>query len=284
MSMRSIENYSQRVDRAWEVLEESQAVVIGAGAGFSAAAGLLYGGAKFEEYFADFISKYGFTDLYTSAFYQFESEEERWARWAKHVDFCRHGVGALPLYTQLLDLVGDKEHFVITTNADGQFSKAGFESERIFVVQGDYTYIQCARGCHNTVYDNKQLIERMLPTISDCRISSQLIPLCPKCGGAMDLHLRKDEHFVTTDEWVAQSQRYHNFIERHKDSKVAYLELGVGLSTPTIIRYPFENFVYHSPRATLIRMNRDFSSPIPENVERTISFCEDIESIFSRLG
>ncbi len=277
--MNCIESYSQRINRAKEVIASADAVVIGAGAGVSSAAGLLYSGDKFESYFADFVAKYGFEDLYTSAFYEFDTEEEHWARWAKHINFCRHGVGVLPLYAELLRLVSERDYFVITTNADGQFPKAGFAPERLFVVQGDYTYLQCAKGCHNKVYDNRELVKQMLSTIEDCMIPSELIPRCPVCGGAMDLHLRKDEYFVTTEEWEAQSERYHNFNEGLNGSKVVYLELGVGFNTPTIIRYAFENFVYHNPQATLIRLNREFSMAIPENRERTISFGENMTSV-----
>lgn len=246
-----------KIKKAKRLLDKADAVLIGAGAGLSASAGLQYSGKKFETDFKDFIRKYGFTDLYTSSFYPFETEEERWAYWAKHVYTIRYEPEALPLYKELFRLVADKNYFVITTNVDAQFRKAGFEPERLFEVQGDYGLNQCLHGCHDTLYDNEQLIRKMADNIQDCRIPSQWVPVCPKCGGRMEIHVRKDNCFVQDAAWYAAYDRYQEFIKGLKTRKsVVLLELGVGFNTPTIIRYPFELMTDCADNVNLIRINK----------------------------
>ncbi len=277
-----IPTFSERIKKAEEAIENADAIVVGAGAGLSTAAGLLYSGPKFEKDFSEFIAKYRFTDLYTSSFYPFATEEERWAYWAKHIYYARYEIGALPLYTTLLQLLQAKNYFVITTNVDAQFEKAGFDLERIFAVQGDYAYIQCIEACHNTIYNNEEMVYKMLDNIHHTTIPSELVPICAVCGKNMDMHLRKDELFVTTPLWEQRSAAYTQFITQYIDKKIVYLELGVGYNTPAIIRYPFEKFVYRNPDAKLIRFNKEESAPIEENAGKTISFSEDIQEVVTR--
>ncbi len=278
------DNFLERIKKAAEAIQNADAVVVGAGAGLSTAAGLLYSGPKFEKDFSEFIAKYQFTDLYTSSFYPFATEEERWAYWAKHIYYARYEIEALPLYTMLLQLLQAKNYFVITTNVDAQFEKAGFDLERLFAVQGDYAYIQCIDACHNTIYNNKEMVYKMLDNIHRITTPSELVPICPVCGKNMDMHLRKDELFVTTPLWEERSAAYTRFIARYIDKKILYLELGVGYNTPAIIRYPFEKFVYRNPDAKLIRLNKEESAPIEENAAKTISFAEEMEEVFLEIA
>ncbi len=277
-------DFSERIDSAREKLAEAQAVVIGAGAGLSAAAGLDYSGPEFKKEFADYIEKYGFPDLYSSSFYNFPTEEERWARWARHIDYARFRPGAFPLYHELFDLVKARNYFVITTNVDGQFRKAGFDPEKIFEVQGDYGLMQCAVGCHPKVYSDRETVKEILEHSHDLTVDSQYIPVCPVCGGNMDVHVRKNQFFVQDEDWEKAAARYENFMARYAAGKVVLLELGIGYNTPAIIRYPFEQITYRNPDATLIRLNSDYPTGPVETASRTIAFTEDMQKVIAALS
>lgn len=278
------DDYLRRIEEARQAIASAEAVLVGAGAGFSAAAGLVYDGKEFRDYFADFIARFGITDLYTSSFYPYPSEEVRWAYWAKHVHMIRYAPPAMPLYRALLETVRAKEHFVITTNVDGQFRKAGFAPDRVFEVQGDYGLMQCRTPCHDRLYSNEQAVSAILPAISDCSIPSRLVPVCPVCGGPMDIHVRADASFIQDEAWHGMADRYERFLSRHARRRTVFLELGVGFNTPTIIRYPFEQMTYRNPQAVLIRLNKDYPDAIAENRRRTLSFGEDAAKVIGDLG
>lgn len=274
----------ERLALASKRLEEADAVVIGAGAGLSAAAGLDYSGPEFKKEFADYIEKYGFPDLYSSSFHDFPTEEERWARWARHIDFIRFRPGAMPLYSELYDLVKDKNYFVITTNVDAQFRKAGFNPEKIFEVQGDYGMMQCAVGCHPKLYSDKETVEEILKHSHDMTVDSKYIPVCPVCGGNMDVHVRKNRYFVQDKAWDESAERYEAFMNRYADNKkIVLLELGIGYNTPQIIRYPFERIAFQNREATIIRLNAEYPHGPAETASRTISFTENMNLVIDSL-
>ncbi len=277
-------SFEEKIKLARERLDGADAVVIGAGAGLSAAAGLDYSGPEFKKEFADYIEKYGFPDLYSSSFYNFPTEEERWARWARHINYARFRPDAFRLYRELLDLVKDRNYFVITTNVDSQFRKAGFDPKKIFEVQGDYGQMQCAVGCHPKVYSDKDTVEEILKHSHNMKVDSKYLPVCPVCGGNMDVHVRKNRFFVQDENWDKAAQSYEEFMERYADyGKVVLLELGIGFNTPTIIRYPFEHVTYRNPNATLIRLNSEYPHGPAETASRTISFTENMEKVVKAL-
>ena len=273
-----MERFVQRLDNAKKAIDEADYIVIGAGAGLSTAAGIEYTGERFEKYFKDFIEEYGFTDMYSSGFYPFKSQEEKWAYWARHVFANRYDVGKTDVYQKLLKLVENKEYFVLTTNVEHQFWINGFEDERIFATQGDYGLLQCEKGCHDKLYQNKEQIFEWVDKTENFKIPSDLVPKCPVCGGNMDLNLRKDNYFVEDAKWHEMNDNYSNFLNKI-DGKFVFLEIGVGFNTPGIIRYPFEQMTYNNDDATLIRLNLDYPQAIPENKDKTISFDENVEEI-----
>ena len=259
--------YEDQIDRAAKNIRNTDCVIIGAGAGASTAAGIQYGGKRFTDNFAEFIKKYGeyyMTDMYAAGFYPYPSEEAKWGYWSKHALMNRFDPPALPLYTELYDLVKNKEYFVLTTNVDHQFYKAGFDEKRIFATQGDYGKIQCQKACHPKTYDAKDLFRKMDKARRDCLIPSELVPKCPVCGGNMAMNLRCDNYFVEDEAWHEAADRYAGFLEQHKDKKVVLLELGVGFNTPIIIRFPFEKMVRENSSYSLIRMNMD-EAVVPES-------------------
>lgn len=276
--------YESALAKVKGLIQDADAIVIGAGAGLSASAGIHYNGPKFEKDFADFIARYHFTDLYSAGFYPFTSPEERWAYWAKHVYSCRYESGTRELYKTLRRLIENKEHFVITTNVDAQFEKAGFAMDKLFAVQGDYGKWQCSVACHDIVYDNEEQIMTMLEHIHDCKIPSELVPMCPHCGKHMDMNLHKDEFFVRDAHWHTSFTAYKAFIEATKNQKVVFLELGVGYNTPTIIRYPFEHNVYLNKNACLIRINKDDYKARQKNFERIMALPYDIAQVINDLA
>lgn len=284
MTDRFTQSYSERIERAAQAIADSDAVLIGAGAGLSAAAGLRYSGAEFEREFADYIERYGFPDLYTSSFHEFATEKERWTRWARHIDFIRYRPGAMPLYRDLLKLIKDKNYFVITTNVDAQFRKAGFEEDKIFEVQGDYGLMQCAVGCHDTLYGNREAVAGINTNSHDLTVASQFVPRCPVCGGRMDVHVRVNGYFIEDAKWHRMMDRYHSFVERNSQSKLVLFELGVGFNTPTIIRFPFDQMTSENPNAILIRMNESFPQGPAEIKNQTIPFTEDIASTIGAMN
>lgn len=223
------------------------------------------------------------TDMYAAGFYPFSSEEARWGYWSKHALINRFDPPALPLYQELFAMVQDKEYFVLTTNVDHQFYKAGFSADRIFATQGDYGEIQCQRGCHPKVYDAKELFEKMDAARKDCLIPSELVPKCPVCGGKMAMHLRCDSYFVEDEAWHEAADRYADFLEQNKDKKVVLLELGVGFNTPIIIRFPFEKMVRENKSYSLIRLNKD-EAVVPESFkERAIGIGGDMAKAITAI-
>lgn len=276
-------SYESRLQQAQHAIEDAEYIVIGGGAGLSDAAGLTYTGPRFTDNFADFINKYGLEDLYTSSFYPFKTEEERWAYWARHISINRYAPPAAALYKALLRLVQGKEYFVITTNVEYQFHKAGFPPERVWMVQGDYGYLQCAKACHDKLYYNEKLVAEMLAQTVDCKIPSALVPKCPVCGKKMNVYVHSDQYFIQGEVWHSSENRYASFLENARGKRVVYLELGVGFNTAGIIRIPFEQLTYQNPLAKLVRLNRDQPQGAEENIQRTISLREDMGEIIGKL-
>lgn len=256
------ENYAIFIRKVVQKIKECDAIIIGAGAGLSTSAGFTYSGERFEKYFSDFIDHYHFTDMYSAGFYPFETLEEYWAYWSKHIYYNRYVNAPKNTYHQLLKLVKDKDYFVLTTNVDHQFQKAGFDKKRLFYTQGDYGLWQCSKPCHQQTYDNQDSVLQMIAQQKDRKIPSSLIPHCPRCGAPMTMNLRSDQTFVQDEGWYQAASRYEDFVRRHQGLKIVYLELGVGANTPGIIKYPFWNATYHNHDATYICMNlKDASCP-----------------------
>lgn len=270
------ETFADKIKKARQALTAADAVVIGAGAGLSTAGGIAYSGKRFDENFKDFIEKYGMTDMYTAGFYPFQTEEEKWAYWSRHIRMNRYDAPVGEVYKQLLALVSGKPYFVITTNVDAQFYRAGFDTERVWAVQGDYGKLQCAEACHNTLYDNHDAIMEMTERQTDCRIPSELVPRCPRCGEHMEVNIRKDRFFVEDQQWHDERGRYERFLNELKGKKVVFLELGVGFNTPTIIRLPFEKMTESLPGATLVRVNLSYPELMAKIEDKSVLIAEDI--------
>ena len=277
------ENCSRQIDRLKQVLRTADAVLIGAGAGLSASAGLTYGGERFERYFGDFHQRYGITDMYSGGFYPYDTLEEYWAWWSRHIFYNRYADAPVPVYQVLLSLVKNKDYFVLTTNVDHQFQKAGFDKQRLFYTQGDYGLWQCSKACHNKTYDNESSVRRMVEQQQDMKIPSELIPHCPVCGAPMIMNLRCDDTFVQDEGWYAAAERYSDFVKQHRSGKILYLELGVGNNTPAIIKYPFWRMTLQNPNAIYASINLE-NMMIPQIENQSILINMDIASAVKRLS
>lgn len=274
---------ANKIEKVQELIKEADCVLIGAGAGLSTSAGIEYSGKRFEDNFAEFIKKYHFTDMYTSGFYDFQTEEEKWAYWAKHMYINNIGMKPTKLYQEIFDLVKDKDYFVITTNVDDQFFKTGFDKDKIFATQGSYRYIQCSQACHNKIYDATDMVKEMIDKTQDCKIPTELVPVCPVCGESMDTNLRKDGFFVQDDNWYKQDEKYGDFLDRAKNKKVVLLELGVGFNTPTIIRFPFEQMTFQNSNWNLVRINKDNVLNWFNIEDKSILIQDDIDNVIVKL-
>lgn len=264
--MKNYNNYQE----VYQKINEAEAIVIGAGSGLSAAAGLTYSGERFKRYFRDFIDHYHLTDMYSAGFYPFDSLETYWGYWSKHVFHNRYQPEALPLYKELLSLVEEKNYFVITTNVDHQFQKTGFDKRRLFYTQGDYGLFQCSRACHNKTYENESLIMQMVHQQSQFKIPKHLIPYCPKCGQPMRVNLRIDQFFVQDDGWESAANRYKEFLENYLGTKIVFWEIGIGNNTPSIIKYPFQEMTRATNQSTYIVYNQQVQRIPDELMDKTI--------------
>lgn len=276
-------NYSESIERLRQALEQAEAVVIGAGAGLSESAGLNYSGTRFEQNFAEFITKYRYNDMYSATFYPYASLEEYWAYMSRHIWLNRYAGEIGQVYVELLTLVQDKDYFVITTNVDHCFQKAGFDKKRLFYAQGDYGLWQCSKPCHQETYDNEDTVRRMVVEQKDMRVPSDLIPYCSKCGSPMSMNLRCDDTFVEDKDWHVADERYDSYISTCSNLRTLFLELGVGGSTPGIIKYPFWQMTAANPKATYACIN--FGEAVcPIGIEeRSVCLDADISEVLKEL-
>lgn len=251
----SMRNYSQEIDRLQSALLKADTVIIGAGAGLSTSAGFTYSGERFEQYFSDFIEKYGIEDMYSGGFYPFSTLEEHWAYWSRYIYINRYLDAPKPVYSQLLKLVANKNYFVITTNVDHCFQKAGFDKKHLFYTQGDYGLFQCSEPCCQETFENETLIREMVERQKNMKIPSDLLPVCPHCGRPLTMNLRSDTRFVEDKGWHEAAERYENFLQARLEEKILFLELGVGYNTPVIIKYPFWQMTMQNTRSTYACIN-----------------------------
>ena len=265
-----------------EKIQQADAVVIGAGAGLSTAAGFTYSGERFEKYFADFGEKYGFSDMYSGGFYDYNTLEEYWAYWSRYIYVNRYMDPPTDLYKQLFQLVENKDYFILTTNVDHCFQKGGFDKNRMFYTQGDYGLLQCSKPCHHGTYDNEDTIKKMVisqgyhiengnltvPEGTQIRstVPTELVPRCPRCGRPMSMNLRSDSTFVQDAGWEAAAKRYEKFMEDHRGQNVVFLELGVGYNTPGIIKYNFWQYAHNWRNAFYVCINKG-DAYVPKEIE-----------------
>ncbi len=278
-TMKYTEDYWDKIRRLKQEIESADAIVIGAGAGLSTAAGFTYSGERFKKYFADFIQKYGFSDMYSGGFFPFETPEEHWAYWSRYIYINRYMNVDNGTYQKLFELVKNKDYFVLTTNVDHQFQKAGFDKQRLFYTQGDYGLFQCSEPCCQKTFDNKEIIRKMYNEQKNMSIPSELIPKCPECGKPMTMNLRADDKFVQDEGWYKASERYVDFIRRHEGVHMLFLELGVGFNTPVIIKYPFWQMTAKNSNAVYCCVNSGQAFCPEQIMSQTVCIDEDINKV-----
>ena len=276
-------DYSAQIERLRAALDAAEAVVIGAGAGLSTSAGFTYSGERFERYFSDFAEKYGIQDMYSGGFYPFPTPEVFWAYWSRYIFINRYQDVPKPVYDELLALVRDKDYFVITTNVDHCFQKAGFDKKRLFYTQGNYGLFQCSKPCCQETFDNETVIREMLERQENMSVPSELILVCPHCGRPLTLNLRCDDSFVEDEGWHRAAERYENFLRTRSGQRILFLELGVGYNTPVITKYPFWNMTAKNPNAVYACVNLDGADTMRGIEERSILIEADIGDVVRRL-
>ena len=280
----STQSCSEPLERLKAALRDCDAVVIGAGSGLSTAAGFTYNGERFEKYFPDFAAKYGIKDMYSGGFYPFPTQEEFWAYWSRYIYINRYMDAPKPVYNDLLKLVQDKDYFVITTNVDHCFQKAGFDKKRLFYTQGDYGLFQCSEPCCQETFDNEAVIREMVKRQEDMKIPTELLPTCPHCGKPLTMNLRSDDTFVEDKGWHRAAERYENFLRTRAGQKILFLELGVGYNTPVIIKYPFWQMTAKNPDAIYACINQG-QAVCPQEIERqSVCINADIGQVLQSLS
>ena len=280
----STKSCSEPMEWLKAALQDCDAVVIGAGAGLSTAAGFTYTGERFEKYFSDFAAKYGIQDMYSGGFFPFATPEEHWAYWSRYIYINRYMDAPKPVYDAILKLVQDKDYFVITTNVDHCFQKAGFDKKRLFYTQGDYGLFQCSEPCCQETFDNEAVIQKMVERQKDMKIPSELLPVCPHCGKPMTMNLRSDDTFVEDEGWHRAAERYENFLRTREGGRILFLELGVGYNTPVIIKYPFWQMTAKNPSATYACINQGQAMCPREIQQQAICIDADIGCILRGLS
>ena len=293
-------DYSDKITELKEKISEADAVVIGAGSGLSTSAGFVYSGERFKQYFSDFEEKYDFHDMYSGGFYPYETLEEYWAYWSRYIYINRYMDAPKTVYGRLLELVKDKDYFVITTNVDHCFQKDRFDKKRLFYTQGDYGLFQCSKPCCQETYDNEEAVRKMV-LAQGCEIAadgslivsqkkkllgtipSELIPVCPHCGRPLTMNLRADATFVEDEGWHRAAERYENFLRARNNMKILFLELGVGYNTPGIIKYPFWQMTARNPKSTYACLNYDEAFAPDEIRKQSVCISGDIGEILFQL-
>lgn len=290
---------NRKIEQLKQKLNQADAVVIGAGAGLSTSAGFTYSGARFMRYFSDFYEKYHFQDMYSGGFYPYETLEEYWAYWSRYIYVNRYMDAPGTVYEKLYDLVKEKDYFVLTTNVDHCFQKAGFDKHRLFYTQGDYGLFQCSEPCHDNTYDNEEMITKMvvsqgyriqngalfLPEGMTLKgvIPKELVPHCPKCGKPMSMNLRADSTFVENEGWHRAAERYKLFLQRHRNLNILFLELGTGYNTPGIIKYPFWQMTDTFSTASYVCINKGEAYAPAQIQDKSLCFNEDIAKVLDQL-
>ena len=282
--MKSTGNYWTQIEKLKKALDDADSVVVGAGAGLSTSAGFVYSGERFKKYFSDFEEKYGFHDMYLGAFCQYDTPEEHWAYWSRFITVNRYMDPPKPVYEEILKLVEDKDYFVITTNVDHCFQKAGFDKKRLFYTQGDYGLFQCSEPCCQETFENEEIVRQMMERQEDMRVPSVLLPVCPHCGRPMTMNLRSDNRFVEDEGWHRAAEQYENFLRTRMNSHLLFLELGVGYNTPGIIKYPFWQMTAQNPKAIYACINYGEAVCPNEMKRRSICIDDDIAKVLEDLN
>src|SRR5699024_6741591 len=267
-----------------KLIDEADAVVIGIGAGMSAAAGFTYVGERFTNAFPDFIEKYNFLDMLQASLFEFENLREYWAFQSRFcmLNFFEQPVGQA--YVDLKKRMKNKPHHIITTNADNAFYAADFKMDKVFRIQGEYGLMQCSKHCPRQTYQNRALMEEMVRMQANMQVPENLIPYCPECSDQLEINKRTEEKgMVKDDEFHAQKSRYETFLNKHKQGKVLYLEIGVGHTTPQFIKHPFQKKTSENPAALFVTMNQKRYF-IPKRIrEQTVRIDEDIEAVLHKI-
>ena len=273
----------EKISELKKILHDAENILIGAGAGLSTAAGYTYAGERFRKHFADFEAAYGFQDMYSGGFYPYETPEEFWGFWCRNIFYNRYDLPPSEVHRKLLELVRDKNYFVLTTNVDHLFQLNGFDKTRLFYTQGDYGLFQCSTPCHNKTYDNEKIIRKMIAAQKNMRVPKELFPRCPKCGKIMTLNLRSDDKFVEDSGWKAAAYRYRKFLSTYAAGEIVYLELGVGGNTPGIIKYPFWRLTAENPKARYVCLNKGQAFVPDEISAQSLVIDADIAEVLNNL-
>ncbi len=289
----------EAVCRLKQEIRTADAVLIGAGAGLSTSAGFIYSGERFSRYFSDFEECFGIQDMYSGGFYPYPDAETRWAFWARNIYVNRYMDPPRPVYNDLFELVKEKDYFVITTNVDHCFQKAGFDKKRLFYTQGDYGLFQSTDPSNRITFDNEEWVMKAMESqgfvrnaegifeMPECGVSLKipagLIPKHPYDGSEVTMNLRGDDSFVENEGWFQASAAYADYLAEHAGQHILFLEIGVGANTPVIIKYPFWQMTNDNPAAFYACLNYDDAVCPKQIEERSVCISADAGEVIREL-
>jgi len=280
-------NLTTQVGQLKAAIEQAKLIIIGAGSGLSSASGLRYDDfIFFNALFPNYHERYGLQTINEALFFHFPTSEELYAFWARFISGVRYNFPAGKAYKDLYKIVQYKPYFILTTNTDGQFLKSGFNHDKIFSPQGDLAYFQCSRPCNYIIYPNEKMIKTMLPNIlpDEFRLPTEHIPRCPQCGDCLVPNIRTGNNFVEKP-WIKNYAKLNELISVCKGKNIMLLELGVGVNTPGIIRYPFEQLALQRKNTTLFRINLNMNHlTLISKAENAVQIQADIGTILSMVN
>lgn len=216
--------------------------------------------------FGDMKQKYSLHSILQGMGNQWPSEKEKWCFWSRLIHHYCSKYQPTAVMNDLKAIIGNKNYFIITSNGECHFEMSGFDTNRIFEVEGNWLAMQCTHACHNTLYPTLGLAEKMAQSEQNGKICPELIPKCPCCGGTMQVHLQLDQNFIPNS---VQQQKYSTFLEKYHDKRLVILELGIGWRNQ-LIKAPFMRLAAQEAKATYVTINLG-EIYIPENI-RSKSF------------
>jgi NAD-dependent SIR2 family protein deacetylase len=279
---------AETIDAIARAIGKSERVLIGAGAGLSAAAGIDYTDTiTFARVFPKWAER-GYRMQYEFVGFEDWLEPAKWAYWATHLNHVFYQFPPSPLYQKLHAIIRERDFYVITSNADGLFIKSGFEADRVFQAQGNYERLRCTKSCTPETWDTKPFIDRILLHINYETLEvadPAALPTCPNCGAPLFVAFRARE------EYAEQAANYHQWLNESLDQRLVVMEIGVGFNTPGVIRWPFERLVNIHGDVLFVRINGDYRSfantarpEIPHEIRsKSVSIHADAAEIITAL-
>lgn len=292
------QDYTEEINRSRNWISQANLIVIGIGGGLSAAGGI--------DHTKPHLVKEHFTDYYRMGYKKLEELQEMyreiteenarayWGYWGRYIKSIGYDTELGNGYRDLLRLIRNRNYLIYTTNYDGQVQRTGFEEERVMALQGDCRFLRCSKQCCEKVFESKDLLESMIKSMhGNLEVSGNKVPRCPHCGAYLVPNLQKINDNVDKIMNLENDIKLYNEIGNgfcegintiDDSANILFLELGVGVTRPELMREPFEALAKQYPNAHLIRINKCNADVPKELGKRAISINADLEESIAELA